>query len=285
MRVVDLFRFIQARHQIYINRFELGLPKPWTGDKILRDYRFCNVYRELDKETIWIRENWREPHDKDPNLWFAMVVARMFNWSPTLDAIRYPVPFQPRLIRSRVDNLLHASEGHAKIFTGAYMVRCDTMDEGEDKTDYLINAVFQPLWDERKRIQGAIRGGWLCDIHKVLCGYYAMGSFMAAQVIADLKYSSPLLNSPDWHTWAAMGPGSSRGMNRVLGFPTQQSWGKEDWLVRLHELRVALEPMIKKANLPALHAQDLQNCLCEFDKYERVRLGEGKPRSKYEGAA
>ena len=25
-----------------------------------------------------------------------------------------------------------------------------------------------------------------------------------------------------------------------------------------------------------LHAADLQNCLCEFDKMERVRLGQGK---------
>ena len=32
-----------------------------------------------------------------------------------------------------------------------------------------------------------------------------------------------------------------------------------------------------------LHAQDVENCLCEFDKYERTRLGEGRPRSLYAG--
>jgi hypothetical protein len=30
-----------------------------------------------------------------------------------------------------------------------------------------------------------------------------------------------------------------------------------------------------------MHAQDLQNCLCEFDKYERARLGEGTPKQIY----
>ena len=35
--------------------------------------------------------------------------------------------------------------------------------------------------------------------------------------------------------------------------------------------------------MPMIHAQDLQNCLCEFDKYERVRLNEGRPRSNYPG--
>lgn len=36
-------------------------------------------------------------------------------------------------------------------------------------------------------------------------------------------------------------------------------------------------------SLKWLDAQDLQNCLCEFDKYERVRMGQGRPRSRYPG--
>jgi hypothetical protein len=27
--------------------------------------------------------------------------------------------------------------------------------------------------------------------------------------------------------------------------------------------------------------RDIEHSLCEFDKYERVRLGQGKPRSLY----
>jgi hypothetical protein len=27
--------------------------------------------------------------------------------------------------------------------------------------------------------------------------------------------------------------------------------------------------------------RDIEHCLCEFDKYERVRLGQGKPRAQY----
>ena len=29
---------------------------------------------------------------------------------------------------------------------------------------------------------------------------------------------------------------------------------------------------------------DIQNCLCEFDKYRRLQLGEGKVRARYDGA-
>ena len=32
---------------------------------------------------------------------------------------------------------------------------------------------------------------------------------------------------------------------------------------------------------PVLELRDIEHSLCEFDKYERVRLGQGQPRSKY----
>jgi hypothetical protein len=69
-------------------------------------------------------------------------------------------------------------------------------------------------------------------------------------------------------------------------------WKDEEWFVALMELKAAISPMLLDLpafpralprSMPPLHAQDLQNCLCEFDKYERVRLGEGRPRSNYPG--
>ena len=33
--------------------------------------------------------------------------------------------------------------------------------------------------------------------------------------------------------------------------------------------------------VPSLEMRDIEHTLCEFDKYERVRNGEGKPRSIY----
>ncbi len=63
MRVDEVFAFVHERHQIYLRR-QAGQPKPWTANPILQQYRFTNVYRELDRVTIWIRENWREPHNR-----------------------------------------------------------------------------------------------------------------------------------------------------------------------------------------------------------------------------
>jgi hypothetical protein len=46
-------------------------------------------------------------------------------------------------------------------------------------------------------------------------GFDGLGSFIAAQVVADLKYIEPLNKRFDWQTFAASGPGSRRGLNRV----------------------------------------------------------------------
>jgi len=76
-----------------------------------------------------------------------------------------------------------------------------------------------------------------------------------------------------------------RGLNRVLGRPVNAAWTDEEWLRELQRLHADIAPKIKNSMMPGMHAQDLQGCLCEWDKIERVRLGEGTPRSRYPGRA
>jgi hypothetical protein len=108
-----------------------------------------------------------------------------------------------------------------------------------------------------------------------------LGSFMAAQIVADMKYVEPLRRANDWMTFAASGPGSKRGLNRVLGRPLQTSWDEHGWRVKLRELHEDIKPKLEGVGLGDLHAQDLQNCLCEFDKYLRAKLGEGHPKTRF----
>jgi hypothetical protein len=109
-----------------------------------------------------------------------------------------------------------------------------------------------------------------------------MGSFVAAQIVADLKYVPPLKHARDWMTFAAPGPGSKRRLNRVLGRPADAPWRDDDtWRVGFRRLHEEIKPELERMGLGDLHAQDLQNCLCEMDKYERTGLGEGKPKRRF----
>ena len=69
----------------------------------------------------------------------------------------------------------------------------------------------------------------------------------------------------------------------MLNMPVKDPWKEAEWKYFIDKLRRDIAPLIHTAGMPSLHAQDLQNCLCEFDKYERVRLGEGRPKSTYPG--
>ena len=99
---------------------------------------------------------------------------------------------------------------------------------------------------------------------------------MAYEVVTDLRHTKWLNNAPDIMTWANPGPGAKRGLNRIHGRELTQSVTREQ---QIQEMRDLLELLNGKPL--SLEMRDIEHCLCEFDKYERVRLGQGKPRAKY----
>ncbi len=277
MQVAKLFEFIRERHAIYERRAR-GEAKPWTQDKILQTYRFCNVYRELDRVTVWIRENWRAPNAEDPDVFFAMVVARLLNLPTSLEAIGYPVPWNAAHFKKILRERKEAGE---RVFNAAYMIHSNST-AGLPKTDYLANFVLTPLWKERADARPR-QGDSLAQFFARLRCYRDMGSFMAAQVVADVKFTPPLTKATDWWAFAAPGPGSMRGMNWVLGRAPNAAWKGEEWSAQLKVLATKIDPLVKEAGMPRISAQDLQNCLCEYSGYCKVKYLGLRKKQLYPG--
>jgi hypothetical protein len=277
MNTTQFLYWIKEREVIRIRRAN-GQPFPWTDDEILRAWSFCNVRREDDHTSQWIAKNWRTPHADDPDLWFAMVVARFVNWTETLAELGYPVP--PDLERFLA--VMHARQERGEVCFGpAYNI--SNGGSSTPKAEHLVQKVFTPLWQPlaRKRLRPRDDDS-LHSFYGRLKAMPGFASFMAAQIVADMKYVVPLKNARDWKTFAAPGPGSRRGLNRILGRPVDAPWRDDDtWRAAFRQLREQIMPELERIGLGDLHAQDLQNCLCEFDKYERVRLGEGKPKRRF----
>ena len=140
--------------------------------------------------------------------------------------------------------------------------------------------VFGPLWKKREKLRPR-KGDTLEAFHQRLLSCYGLGGFLAAQIVADVKHLEPLKSATDWWDFAASGPGSRRGLNRLLGRPVKAPWREEDWRVELAKLRAQLKPEFEAEGLIVPDAQNFQNQLCEISKYEKTRLGEGHPKRKY----
>ena len=100
-----------------------------TDDPILRQYRFCNVYREHDRVTVWIRQNIREPYAEHPTLWFMLAVARYINWPPALQDLLDAAdegawPSSDDFTPEKMTRVLEARRARGeKTETGDYMIR------------------------------------------------------------------------------------------------------------------------------------------------------------------
>ena len=276
MNTERLLYWVMKREAIRLCR-EAGEPPPWTSDPILRDWSFCNVRREHDRVTRWIAEHWRTPHAVDADLFFAMAVARFVNRPDTLAELEYPVPWD----RDHFVTVLQAREARDdQVFGGAYIIPGGGKSgKGVPKIEH-IAGVLDALWTRRKQLRPRDDNS-LLGFYGRLKQMQGLGSFLAAQVVADTKYVAPLRGARDWSTFAAPGPGSERGLNRVLGRPVEASWTEDAWRTELRKLHEAIAPDLQRMGIGELHAQDLQNCLCEVDKMERVRLGEGKPKRRF----
>ena len=268
-RLQHLLGFVTERESIRRKR-EAGEEWPWTDNSILRDYKFCNIEREHDAVSKGISALYREPHKDDSDLWFALLVARRaVNWPDTLKEIGYPVPWNPdrfkTVVRARQAVGLKAFEAQA------YKV----MVSGQrgEQADLIVDRVLNPIWLRRDYYRPRPTDTLATFSARLSEGPF-MGGFYSGQVIADLKYVQ-LTDAPDWWTFAVSGPGSRRGLDRVMERAPRKYWPESEWYAEFRKLYEAMKLPIHAATGLTLHAADFQSCLCEYDKLCRLLNGEG----------
>lgn len=115
---------------------------------------------------------------------------------------------------------------------------------------------------------------------------------MAYEIVTDMRHTRLLEDATDIYTWANPGPGAKRGLRR-LGLPSTPDAKAITSMRGLLERHVYIAEQFddkdadgaELSNLPMVEMRDIEHSLCEFDKYCRVKFGEGEPRSKFAGAA
>ena len=264
--------WIKERESIRLKK-EAGKPKPWTDDPILQMYRFCNVRRMDDKVSQWLLRHWYEPHFDHPNMLMACSLARFINLPESLEELGFPTRWNP----ARIVKVLSARRDRGcNVFNAAYIV--STNGVTGNKIDIVVNSHLAPLFSLRTSV---CKSATMWKAWNTLTGSKGVGSFMAGQIVADLRWAV----SCEWSdrlTWAPMGPGSKRGLNRLLGRDKNTPIKQLEFEAELAKV-IDLCRGVLSTICGRLEAIDHQNCLCEFDKYERTLHGEGRPKRNYDG--
>jgi hypothetical protein len=284
-RELGLFWYwVNERHSIYLRR-RAGDPFPWTKDKILREYKFTNVFRQLDRMTINLNRRIQTPplcNDPPPDRLYRIMLFRAFNWHETYDLIHKK---GADTNVHKMKKVLHAAARDGdKIFTGAYIVT--NAGQSESKIDVMCDALGVMCRGRGRAWDRIAAKPTMQNATEVIAEFPMQGMFTAYEVACDLRYQPgmPLENAPDVMTWANPGPGAQRGVRRLLVGQAKRehlSITKKECIEVMQEL-LAMGPERFRhwADWP-MEMREIEHSLCEVDKYLRAKNGEGRPRSKY----
>lgn len=270
------FETARERYQIKLRR-DAGQSFPWTQDKIFQTWRFCNVHREHDKTTTWLREQVRIPLRNADNLKivFATVAFRWFNRISTGERIRDLLigEWDAEEARRRL-------VGVSPVVTGAYMIKSP---DGMSKLD----GVLWCIENARKNYLPRFVPSWGSSLHDAwddLRHVEFLAGFLSYEVITDLRWTKVLSGAHDIMTWTNAGPGCARGLGWVVdGNPYQfnrHSPAHQETMLGIMQelLRMSQSEEFWPRGWASWDMREPEMWACEYDKYMRAKRGDSMKR-------
>ena len=297
-RLEKFFVTAKERHIIYIVK-QCGLPRPWSADSQFNTWYFCNVFRQLDKVTVWIKKNVIDVYADDPDLWAKIILARRLSRIESMEAVKKAGGFDD-FDRAR-ETLNYMKAVGIPVITNAFIMGIPDPSLGDNKVDYIFNLIefyrklhIAEFLETKPSIERMTI--WLKQAPN-------MAGFLSYEVASDFTYCRYLKDAPDTYTWANPGPGCKRGLNVILyGVPNFRSipdeiavmtmggilssWREyvrihlDDWMAEAARRAGADNreyAVTEMSRFYSLTMREVEHWLCEFDKHERV----GKNKRRY----
>jgi len=277
--VAEYFRTARERYRIMLRK-NAGMPKPWSNDPVFQDWFFCNVFREDDKTTKWIKEHIREPHRNDSCVFWMMVACRLFNKISTLEKLLSAGVFDRWWDRTQAEVAL---EGTSPLCGAGYMVHTPY---GMAKLPGCLKLIDDAAQDNDRRIQLIQPGRTsLQEVFEMLLPADCFGPFMAYEIVTDLRHTYLLENAPDIITWASPGPGACLGLSRLVG--EKVSYGsaadRAAAVDCMQQIVTAAGTYWWPNHWPHWEMRTVEHWLCEHAKYTKVAMLGKRMKRKYSG--
>lgn len=274
------FETARERHSIYLRR-QAGEPAPWTSDPCFQQFRFCNVFRELDRVTQWFRENIREPLKYNSSVMLATIAFRWWNLPATGEILKpfllsdtYDLPVWKQLLDAR-------KAAGEKIITGAYIVKTP---KGMSKIDGILYGIQEAKMREPRLLQWLretpSEERTLQELWGILQDFPYIGEFTGYEIVTDLYWTSILKDARDAMTWANPGPGCAAGIGALLHADpaTYDRHAPKDREVMMRIMQEFLaasgDPKFWPEDYPAWQMREVEHWFCEYYKHYRGSRGE-----------
>lgn len=246
----EFYQMMIERHLIYLRR-KKGQPPPWTEDEIMQHYKFCNVFRQLDRGTIALRDMIPAKSLDWLRLWNT-AWYRLFNWRENAKWFECVEDLRVHMTKRWADN--------EKLFTDAHMT---SSRAGEPKYECMLSTSDDVFVAAPKLFKECVESQSMEHVFHWLTPFYGIGPFVAYEIVCDLRFVMKLFQPTDTLTWANVGPGAKRGMQRL---------GLEPTLKTMRWLLDDFDSSQLKCEWP-FELREIEHSLCEWDKYCRIDEG------------
>lgn len=262
------FEWVNERHSIWRRR-DAG-EEVWTEDPIMLEWAFTNVFRQLDRGTVALRDLLKIcPPDR---VTWTVTWYRLFNrdtharrW---LD--RGVAPTADKLI-AHMDQLYNDS---VPIFPNAHQSLLGTRWSSGAGA-----AAIEQCWQRRAELDDAVLTNSMHQVFEAAKSLPMVGAFTAYEIANDLRHVLMTNSVVDARLWANVGPGSAQGLRR-LGLPPSLL-SMQMLLARAStELDDNVRPHLGGA-WPPFELAEIEHSLCEYHKYERCRTGGARLRRRF----
>lgn len=278
--IYNLYWYFAAERQNIFYKKLQGKKAPWTDDKILQEYKFCNSYRASDRVSQYLIKNviYNGKKYSNEDMIFRIILFKIFNkeltWEILCDKLG-DISLENFNFKNYCEILEEAKENGKKIYTDAYM-SCANKVFGYNKKHENHIALLEQMFIRDKIQTQILNSKNMEEGFNIIKQYPLIGNFMAYQLITDINYSEVTNYSETEFTIA--GPGSERGIKKC--FTDREGMSKEDiikWMCDHQEEEFSkLGIEFKDLGGRPLQYIDCQGLFCELDKYCRQAVPELK---------
>ena len=274
--VYDLYwYFAYERQNIFWKKIN-GENAPWTNDKILQEYKFCNSYRVNDRVSQYLLKNviYNGKKYSNEDMLFRILLFKLFNKESTWELLINnfeDVTLKTFSMEEYSKVLEEAILNGVKIYNDAY-ISCANKAFGYDRKHDNHLALLNKMFKEDRIQEKIIKCKTMEEAFNIIKSYPLIGNFMSYQLVTDINYSEVV----DWKEdeFTVVGPGSRRGKKKC--FIDKGNMTDEDIIKYMYKhqdiefKRLNLE--FKRISNRPLQLIDCQNIFCELDKYCREAI-------------